>query len=125
MEITVKNNGTGIIAFQHLGTIVSLGPGESFKSNLDFTVPEKQVIESQPDLEYSNSEIAPVKEEVKTKPESKKAVKVEEVAPAPEEEEEDLPDEEEVEEVEEVEEEQAPESESKKEEAKSGKKGKK
>lgn len=111
MEITVKNNGTGIIAFQHLGTIVSLGPGESFKSNLDFTVPEKQVIESQPDLEYSNSEIAPVKEEVKTKPESKKAAKVEEVAPAPEEEE--------------VEEEQAPESESKKEEAKSGKKGKK
>ena len=121
MEITVKNNGTGIIAFQHLGTIVSLGPGESFKSNLDFTVPEKQVIESQPDLEYSNSEIAPVKEEVKTKPESKKAAKVEEVAPAPEEEEEDLPEEEEVEE----EEEQAPESESKKEEAKSGKKGKK
>ena len=123
MEITVKNNGTGIIAFQHLGTIVSLGPGESFKSNLDFTVLEKQVIESQPDLEYSNSEIAPVKEEVKTKPESKKAAKVEEVAPAPEEEEEDLPEEEEVEE--EVEEEQAPESESKKEEAKSGKKGKK
>lgn len=123
MEITVKNNGTGIIAFQHLGTIVSLGPGESFKSNLDFTVPEKQVIESQPDLEYSNSEIAPVKEEVKTKPESKKAAKVEEVAPAPEEEEEDLPEEEEVEE--EVEEEQAPEPESKKEEAKSGKKGKK
>lgn len=119
MEITVKNNGTGIIAFQHLGTIVSLGPGESFKSNLDFTVPEKQVIESQPDLEYSNSEIAPVKEEVKTKPESKKAAKVEEVAPAPEEEEEDLPEEEE------VEEEEAPESESKKEEAKSGKKGKK
>lgn len=119
MEITVKNNGTGIIAFQHLGTIVSLGPGESFKSNLDFTVPEKQVIESQPDLEYSNSEIAPVKEEVKTKPESKKAAKVEEVAPAPEEEEEDLPEEEE------VEEEQAPEPESKKEEAKSGKKGKK
>ena len=119
MEITVKNNGTGIIAFQHLGTIVSLGPGESFKSNLDFTVPEKQVIESQPDLEYSNSEIAPVKEEVKTKPEAK----VEEVAPAPEEEEEDLPEEEEVEE--EVEEEQAPEPESKKEEAKSGKKGKK
>lgn len=119
MEITVKNNGTGIIAFQHLGTIVSLGPGESFKSNLDFTVPEKQVIESQPDLEYSNSEIAPVKEEVKTKPESEKAAKVEEVAPAPEEEEEDLPEEEE------VEEEQAPESESKKEEAKSGKKGKK
>lgn len=124
MEITVKNNGTGIIAFQHLGTIVSLGPGESFKSNLDFTVPEKQVIESQPDLEYLNSEIAPVKEEVKTKLESKKAAKVEEVAPAPEEEEEDLPEEEEVEE-EEVEEEQAPESESKKEEAKSGKKGKK
>lgn len=123
MEITVKNNGTGIIAFQHLGTILSLGPGESFKSNLDFTVPEKQVIESQPDLEYSNSEIAPVKEEVKTKPESKKAAKVEEVAPAPEEEEEDLPEEEEVEE--EVEEEQAPESVSKKEEAKSGKKGKK
>ena len=120
MEITVKNNGTGIIAFQHLGTIVSLGPGESFKSNLDFTVPEKQVIESQPDLEYSNSEIAPVKEEVKTKPDSKKAAKVEEEAPAPEEEEEDLPEEEEVEE-----EEQAPESESKKEEAKSGKKGKK
>jgi hypothetical protein len=108
MEITVKNNGTGIIAFQHLGTIVSLGPGESFKSNLDFTVPEKQVIESQPDLEYSNSEIAPVKEEVKTKPESKKAAKVEEVLPAPEEEEEE-----------------APESESNKEEAKSGKKGKK
>ena len=120
MEITVKNNGTGIIAFQHLGTIVSLGPGESFKSNIDFTVPEKQVIESQPDLEYSNSEIAPVKEEVKTKPDSKKAAKVEEVAPAPEEEKEDLPEEEEVEE-----EEQAPESESKKEEAKSGKKGKK
>lgn len=120
MEITVKNNGTGIIAFQHLGTIVSLGPGESFKSNLDFTVPEKQVIESQPDLEYSNSEIAPVKEEVKTKPDSKKAAKVEEVAPAPEEEEEDLPEEEEVEE-----EEEAPESESKKEEAKSGKKDKK
>lgn len=122
MEITVKNNGTGIIAFQHLGTIVSLGPGESFKSNLDFTVPEKQVIESQPDLEYSNSETAPVKEEVKTKPDSKKATKVEEVAPAPEEE--DLPEEEEVEE-EVVEEEQAPEPESKKEEAKSGKKGKK
>lgn len=104
MEITVKNNGTGIIAFQHLGTIVSLGPGESFKSNLDFTVPEKQVIESQPDLEYSNSETAPVKEEVKTKPDSKKAAKVEEEV---------------------VEEEQAPEPESKKEEAKSGKKGKK
>lgn len=123
MEITVKNNGTGIIAFQHLGTIVSLGPGESFKSNLDFTVPEKQVIESQPDLEYSNSETAPVKEEVKTKPDSKKAAKVEEVAPAPGEEE-DLPEEEEVEE-EVVEEEQAPEPESKKEKAKSGKKGKK
>lgn len=122
MEITVTNNGTGIIAFQHLGTIVSLGPGESFKSNLDFTVPEKQVIESQPDLEYVNSEDAPVKEEVKTKPDSKKAAKVEEVAPAPEEEEEDLPEEEE---VEEEEEEQAPESESNKEEAKSGKKGKK
>lgn len=121
MEITVKNNGTGIIAFQHIGTIVSLGPGESFKSNLDFTVPEKQVIESQPDLEYTNSEDAPV-QEVKTKQEPKKAAKVEEVAPAPEEEEEDLPEEEE---VEEGEEEQAPEPESKKEEAKSGKKGKK
>ena len=120
MEITVKNNGTGIIAFQHLGTIVSLGPGESFKSNLDFTVPEKQVIESQPDLEYSNSEIAPVKEEVKTKPESKKA----QPEVAPEEEGDDLPEEEEVEE-EETEEEQAPEPESKKEEAKSGKKGNK
>ena len=119
MEITVTNNGTGIIAFQHLGTIVSLGPGESFKSNLDFTVPEKQVIESQPDLEYTNSEDAPV-QEVKTKPETKKAAKVEEVTP--EAEEEDLPEEEE---VEEEEEEQTPESESKKEEAKSGKKGKK
>lgn len=120
MEITVTNNGTGIIAFQHLGTIISLGPGESFKSNLDFTVPEKQVIESQPDLEYTNSEDAPVKEEVKAKQEPKKAAKVEEVTP--EAEEEDLPEEEE---VEEEEEEQIPEPESKKEEAKSGKKGKK
>lgn len=90
MEITVKNNGAGIIAFQHLGTIVSLGPGESFKSNLDFTVSEKQVINSQSDLEYINSEATPVQEEVKTtKPEPKKEEKVEEVkAEAPEVEEE-------------------------------------
>lgn len=120
MEISVKNTGTGIIAFQHLGTVISLGPGESFKSNLDFTVPEKQVIASQPELVYSNSEEQPVKEEVKTKPEPKKA----QPEVAPEEEGEDLPEEEEVEE-EETEEEQAPEPESKKEEAKSGKKGNK
>lgn len=117
MEISVKNTGTGIIAFQHLGTVISLGPGESFKSNLDFTVPEKQVIASQPELVYSNSEEQPVKEEVKTKPEPKKAQP--EVAP---EEGDDLPEEEEVEEVEE--EEQAPEEESK-EEPKSKKKGNK
>ena len=121
MEISVKNTGTGIIAFQHLGTIISLGPGESFKSNLDFTVPEKQVIASQPELVYSNSEEQPVKEEVKTKPEPKKA-QVEEVAPE-EEEGEDLPEEEEVEEVEE--EEQAPAEEESKEESKSKKKGNK
>jgi len=120
MEISVKNTGTGIIAFQHLGTVISLGPGESFKSNLDFTVPEKQVIASQPELVYSNSEEQPVKEEVKTKPEPKKA----QPEVAPEEEGDDLPEEEEVEE-EETEEEQAPEPESKKEEAKSGKKGNK
>lgn len=119
MEISVKNTGTGIIAFQHLGTVISLGPGESFKSNLDFTVPEKQVIASQPELVYSNSEEQPVKEEVKTKPEPKKA----QPEVAPEEEGDDLPEEEEVEE--ETEEEQAPEPESKKEEAKSGKKGNK
>lgn len=119
MEISVKNTGTGIIAFQHLGTVISLGPGESFKSNLDFTVPEKQVIASQPELLYSNSEEQPVKEEVKTKPEPKKA----QVEAAPEEEEsEDLPEEEEVEE--ETEEEQAPTGDSK-EEAKSKKKGNK
>lgn len=110
MEISVKNTGTGIIAFQHLGTVISLGPGESFKSNLDFTVPEKQVIASQPELVYSNSEEQPVKEEVKTKPEPKKAQP--EVAP-----------EEEVEEVEE--EEQAPAEEESKEESKSKKKGNK
>lgn len=119
MEISVKNTGTGIIAFQHLGTVISLGPGESFKSNLDFTVPEKQVIASQPELVYSNSEEQPVKEEVKTKPEPKKAQP--EVA-SEEEEGDDLPEEEEVEEVEE--EEQAPEEESK-EEPKSKKKGNK
>lgn len=120
MEISVKNTGTGIIAFQHLGTVISLGPGESFKSNLDFTVPEKQVIASQPELVYSNSEEQPVKEEVKTKPEPKKA----QVEAAPEEEEsEDLPEEEEVEE-EETEEEQAP-TEDSKEEPKSKKKGNK
>lgn len=121
MEISVKNTGTGIIAFQHLGTVISLGPGESFKSNLDFTVPEKQVIASQPELVYSNSEEQPVKgEEVKTKPEPKKA----QVEVAPEEEEsEDLPEEEEVEEEEEQEE-QAPAEESK-EEPKSKKKGNK
>ena len=119
MEISVKNTGTGIIAFQHLGTVISLGPGESFKSNLDFTVPEKQVIASQPELVYSNSEEQPVKEEVKTKPEPKKA----QPEVAPEEEGDDLLEEEEVEE--ETEEEQAPEPESKKEEAKSGKKGNK
>ena len=119
MEISVKNTGTGIIAFQHLGTVISLGPGESFKSNLDFTVPEKQVIASQPELLYSNSEEQLVKEEVKTKPEPKKA----QVEAAPEEEEsEDLPEEEEVEE--ETEEEQAP-TEDSKEEAKSKKKGNK
>ena len=118
MEISVKNTGTGIIAFQHLGTVISLGPGESFKSNLDFTVPEKQVIASQPELVYSNSEEQLVKEEVKTKPEPKKA----QPEVAPEEEGEDLPEEEEVEEVEE--EEQAPEEESK-EEPKSKKKGNK
>lgn len=121
MEISVKNTGTGIIAFQHLGTVISLGPGESFKSNLDFTVPEKQVIASQPELVYSNSEEQLVNEEVKTKPEPKKA-QTEEVAPEQEEEGEDLPEEEEVEEVEE--EEQAPEEESK-EEPKSKKKGNK
>lgn len=121
MEISVKNTGTGIIAFQHLGTVISLGPGESFKSNLDFTVPEKQVIASQPELVYSNSEEQPVKEEVKTKPEPKKA----QVEAAPEEEEsEDLPEEEEVEEEEETEEEQAP-TEDSKEEPKSKKKGNK
>jgi hypothetical protein len=81
MEISVKNTGTGIVAFQHLGTVISLGPGESFKSNLDFTVPEKQVIASQPELVYSNSEEQPVKgEEVKTKPEPKVEAK-EEAAP--------------------------------------------
>lgn len=111
MEISVKNTGTGIIAFQHLGTVISLGPGESFKSNLDFTVPEKQVIASQPELVYSNSEEQPVKEEVKTKPEPK-------VEAAPEEEEEVE------EEEEEEEEEQAPAEESK-EEPKSKKKGNK
>ena len=111
MEISVKNTGTGIIAFQHLGTVISLGPGESFKSNLDFTVPEKQVIASQPELVYSNSEEQPVKEEVKTKPEPKKAQP--EVAP----------EEEEVEEVEE--EEQAPAEEESKEESKAKKKGNK
>lgn len=121
MEISVKNTGTGIIAFQHLGTVISLGPGESFKSNLDFTVPEKQVIASQPELVYSNSEEQPVKEEVKTKPEPKKAQP--EVAPD-EEEGEDLPEEEEVEE-EETEEEQAPAEEESKEEPKSKKKGNK
>lgn len=99
MEISVKNTGTGIIAFQHLGTVISLGPGESFKSNLDFTVPEKQVIASQPELVYSNSEEQPVKQEVKTKPEPKKEAKVEEAA-LEEEEGEDLPEEEEVEEEE-------------------------
>lgn len=120
MEISVKNTGTGIIAFQHLGAVISLGPGESFKSNLDFTVPEKQVIASQPELVYSNSEEQPVKgEEVKTKPEPKVEVK-EEAAPE-EEESEDLPEEEE---VEEEEEEQAPAEESK-EEPKSKKKGNK
>lgn len=119
MEISVKNTGTGIIAFQHLGTVISLGPGESFKSNLDFTVPEKQVIASQPELVYSNSEEQPVKEEVKTKPEPKKA----QPEVAPEEEGEDLPEEEEVEEVEE--EEQAPAEEESKEESKSKKKGNK
>ena len=123
MEISVKNTGTGIIAFQHLGTVISLGPGESFKSNLDFTVPEKQVIASQPELVYSNSEEQPVKEEVKTKPEPKKEAKVEEAAPE-EEEGEDLPEEEEVEE-EETEEEQAPAEEESKEEPKSKKKGNK
>lgn len=111
MEISVKNTGTGIIAFQHLGTVISLGPGESFKSNLDFTVPEKQVIASQPELVYSNSEEQPVKEEVKTKPEPKKA----QPEVAPEEEGDDLPEEEE---------EQAPAEESK-EEPKSKKKGNK
>lgn len=116
MEISVKNTGTGIIAFQHLGTVISLGPGESFKSNLDFTVPEKQVIASQPELVYFNSEEQPVKEEVKTKPEPK-------VEAAPEEEaDEDLPEEEE---VEEEEEEQAPAEEESKEEPKSKKKGNK
>lgn len=119
MEISVKNTGTGIIAFQHLGTVISLGPGESFKSNLDFTVPEKQVIASQPELVYSNSEEQPVKEEVKTKPEPNKA----QPEVAPEEEGEDLPEEEEVEEVEE--EEQAPAEEDSKEEPKSKKKGNK
>lgn len=119
MEISVKNAGTGIIAFQHLGTVISLGPGESFKSNLDFTVPEKQVIASQPELVYSNSEEQLVKEEVKTKPEPNKA----QVEVAPEEEGEDLPEEEEVEEVEE--EEQAPAEEDSKEEPKSKKKGNK
>jgi hypothetical protein len=118
MEISVKNTGTGIIAFQHLGTVISLGPGESFKSNLDFTVPEKQVIAIQPELVYSNSEEQPVKEEVKTKPEPKKA----QPEVAPEEEGDDLPEEEEVVEIEE--EEQAPEEESK-EEPKSKKKGNK
>lgn len=120
MEISVKNTGTGIIAFQHLGTVISLGPGESFKSNLDFTVPEKQVIASQPELVYSNSEEQPVNEEVKTKPEPKVEAKEEE---AREEEGDDLPEEEEVEEVEE--EEQAPAEEESKEEPKSKKKGNK
>ena len=119
MEISVKNTGTGIIAFQHLGTVISLGPGESFKSNLDFTVPEKQVIASQPELVYSNSEEQPVKEEVKTKPEPKKA----QPEVASEEEGDDLPEEEEVEEVEE--EEQAPAEEESKEDPKSKKKGNK
>nr|DAK44564.1 MAG TPA: hypothetical protein [Herelleviridae sp.] len=121
MEISVKNTGTGIVAFQHLGTVISLGPGESFKSNLDFTVPEKQVIASQPELVYSNSEEQPVKgEEVKTKPEPKKAQP--EVTPE-EEEGDDLPEEEEVEEVEE--EEQATAEEESKEDPKSKKKGNK
>lgn len=56
MEVTVKNTGTGIKAFQHQGSVVSLGPGETFSSNLDFSVPEKQVLQNEPELEYKNSE---------------------------------------------------------------------
>ena len=56
MEVTVKNTGTGIKAFQHQGSVVSLGPGETFSSNLDFSVPEKQVLQNEPELEYRNSE---------------------------------------------------------------------
>lgn len=58
MEVTVKNTGTGIKAFQHQGSVVSLGPGETFSSNLDFSVPEKQVLQNEPELEYRNSEEA-------------------------------------------------------------------
>lgn len=86
MEVTVKNTGTGIKAFQHQGSVVSLGPGETFSSNLDFSVPEKQVLQNEPELEYKNSEEVvevqannqpepkqeEVKEEVKEEKEEKK-----------------------------------------------------
>lgn len=89
MEIKVVNKGDGIKAFQHLGSVISLAPGETFNSNLDFTVSEKQVILSQPELEYSNSEQEFVTEVETKKPEPKKEEKVEEVkAETPEAEEE-------------------------------------
>jgi len=72
MEIKVVNKGDGIKAFQHLGSVISLAPGETFNSNLDFTVSEKQVILSQPELEYSNSEQEFVTEVETKKPELKK-----------------------------------------------------
>lgn len=87
MEIKVVNKGDGIKAFQHLGSVVSLAPGETFNSNLDFTVAEKQVIASQPELEYTNSEQVAFQaslEEVETKkpePKKEKEEKVEEVKP--------------------------------------------
>ena len=70
MEVTVKNTGTGIKAFQHQGSVVSLGPGETFSSNLDFSVPEKQVLQNEPELEYRNSEEV-VEVEANNQPEPK------------------------------------------------------
>lgn len=70
MEVTVKNTGTGIKAFQHQGSVVSLGPGETFSSNLDFSVPEKQVLQNEPELEYKNSEEV-VEVEANNQPEPK------------------------------------------------------
>ena len=78
MEVTVKNTGTGIKAFQHQGSVVSLGPGETFSSNLDFSVPEKQVLQNEPELEYKNSEEV-VEVEANNQPESKQEEAKEEV----------------------------------------------